>query len=656
MLELAGMAMPNDPSRGATSDALATSEARLRRAQRVARLGSWELDLVTKVMWGSAEAFRIYGLPATPDHSLPFDIVKEIPLPEYRPRLDQALSDLVQHGTPYEIRFRITRRGDGAIRHVHSFAEATLDASGRPVLVSGTIQDVTEHEEATRALQDALRANEERARLILEQAADAIFLGTPTGVFASVNERACELTGYVREELIGRDFTMLFTPAVLETLPLRYDLIERGETIINERQLSRKDGTLVLIEMRAKKLSDGTLQAIVRDISERRRLEEQLQLRQRMDSIGTLAGGIAHDFNNILTAIVGYADILRMRATQLDSVSQRAIESILSSSRRAADLVRGLQMLSRPDAGEVGSFDLHRVASEVFQVLRETTDRIIAKEVLIPPGRFPIHGSASALYHALMNLGINAVQAIEQNGARAGDRVTIEARDFVATEGGPLPLPSGPFVQVIIRDTGAGMSPEVQRRAFDPLFTTKEKGERKGQGLGLAMVYNIVVRQHRGLIEVETSEGGGSTFHLYLPRGRAAENDRAATADVPPAGTETVLIVEDEREIVTLTREALQRVGYSVLSAADGWEAIEVFRAHQDEIDLVLLDRTLPRLAGDRVLQQMLVLRPDIKVIVSSGDAAIDLSSFPGALRILHKPYALTLLFGVIREVLDGGR
>jgi PAS domain S-box-containing protein len=648
--------MPNDSDPDAAIDALVVSEARLRRAQRVARLGSWELDLLTMAMWGSDEAFRIYGLHPTPNNSLPFEVVKDVPLPEHRPALDRALRDLVQHGTPYEIRFRIRRRDDGAIRHVHSFAEATLDGAGRPILVSGTIQDITEHEEAALALQDALRANEERARLILEQAADAIFLGTPQGAFTGVNERACELTGYEREELLGHDFTLLFAPTVLAAAPLRYDLIDRGETIISERVLNRKDGTQVLIEMRAKKLSDGTLQATVRDISERRRLEEQLQLRQRMDSIGTLAGGIAHDFNNILTAIVGYADILRIRAQRLEPAEHRAIEAILKSSQRAADLVRGLQMLSRPDVGEVGTFDLHRVASEVFDVLRETTDRLVVKEMAIPPGRFPLHGNASALYHALMNLGINAVQAIEQKGAVAGDRVTIEARDFVATESCTLPLASGPYVRVTVRDSGIGMSPEILRQAFDPLFTTKEKGERKGQGLGLAMVYNIVVRQHGGTIEVETAAGAGSAFHLYLPRGRAAENGRPNAADPIRGGTETILIVDDEPEIVALTREALRQVGYAVLSAADGAEAVEVFSAHQAEIDLVLLDRTLPRLAGERVLEHLLRLRPDVKVVVSSGDASIDLSSFPGALRILHKPYGPTLLYGVIRDVLDGAR
>jgi PAS domain S-box-containing protein len=633
--------------------ALAVSEARLRRAQRVARLGSWELDLQTSVMWGSDEAFRIYGLAPTPDNSLLFDIVKGIPLAEDRPLLDRAMRDLVERGTPYELRFRIRRHGDGAVRHVHSFAEATRDESGRPTLVTGTIQDVTEYEEATQALQDALRANEERALLILEQAADAIFLGAPDGTCIGVNERACELTGYAREQLLGRGFELLFAPEVLAAAPLRYDLIARGETVVNERLLTRSDGSRVLVEMRAKQLSDGTLQAIVRDISERRQLEEQLQLRQRMDSIGTLAGGIAHDFNNILAAIVGYADALRLSGDRLDERQLRSVENILRSSQRAADLVRGLQMLSHPGPGESESFDLHRVASEVFEVLEETTDRIIVKEMLVPPGAFVVHGSASGLYHALMNLGVNAVQAIEQKGATAGDRVRIEAREYVAVEGDALPLRLGRWAHVMFSDSGVGMSGPVRKQAFDPLFTTKEKGERKGQGLGLAMVYNIVVRQHHGLIDVDSAEGAGSTFHLYLPlAGDGAERREAASAAVA-GGCETVLVVDDERQILALTREALEQVGYTVLAAADGQEGLDVFRERAAEIDLVLLDRTLPKLPGEELLRRMLALRPGIRVIISSGDASIGLESFPGARRVLHKPYPLGLLYGAIRELLD---
>jgi PAS domain S-box-containing protein len=625
-----------------------SSEARLLRAQSVAKLGSWELDLKTGVVWGSDEAFRIYGLRTTPEHTLPYDIVKEIPLPDDRPRLDAALNELLERGTPYEIRFQIRRVSDGAIRHIHSFAEATCDADGRPTLITGTVQDVTEHEEANRALQDALRANEERARLILEQAADAIFIATPDSGFSRVNEQACELTGYRRAELVGAEFDLLFTPDVLSAEPLCWDLLDKGETVIRERVLTRKDGSSVVVEMRSKRLSDGTYQSIVRDVSERKRLEEQLHLRQRMDSLGTLAGGIAHDFNNILAAIVGYADAFRLARYDNTESRERTVSGILQACRRASDLVRGLQMLTRPAPRETENFDLHAVATEVFRVLDETTNRIISKDMLIPPDRFHGLGDSSAIYHAL-----NAIQAIEEKGPAEGDRIALEAFDENSLPGDPRALNPGRYIHVVLRDTGVGMSPEVQNRAFDLLFTTKEKGERKGQGLGLSVVYNIVVRQHNGLIAIDSDEGEGCAFHLYLPRGARSVDRTSIREHQVRGGDETILVIEDEHQLAALTREVLEDLGYTVLTAADGQEGIDLFAEHVDAVDLVLLDRTLPRLAGDQVLQQMLALQPDVKVIVSSGDTAVDLGALPGARMILHKPYSLTVLFEAIRDVIE---
>ena len=641
----------NQSKRSAFSPSL--NEERLLRAQRVARLGSWELDLASRVMWGSDEAFRIYGLTLEPDHTLPYDLVRDVPLPDDRPRLDRSLADLIEKGTPYEIRFRIRRIHDGEIRFIHSFAEVTRDEDGTPLVITGTVQDVTEHEEAARALQDALRANEERAKLILEQAADAIFICTPDGVCSTVNEQGCELTGFSRKELLGSHIQILFDSDVLAESPLRFDLVEEGKSVIRERLLTRKDGGRVVVEMRSKRLSDGSFQSIIRDISDRKRLEEQLYLRQRMDSLGTLAGGIAHDFNNILAAIVGYADAFRLAKDGNAASRERAISGILQACRRAADLVRGLQMLTCPAPRETETFDLHTVASEVFRVLDNTTNRIIAKKMLIPADRFHILGDSSSLYHALMNLGLNAVQAIEEKGPEVGDAVTIEAFDEEVLFGDPRTLDPGKYIHVVLRDTGTGMSPEVQSRAFDLLFTTREKGERKGQGLGLAVVYNVVVRHHHGLVEIESGAGEGCAFHLFLPRGAPAPME-ASNLDRPiRTGCETILVIEDEQPLVALTREVLEDLGYTVLTAADGQEGIDLFNQRVSEIDLVLLDRTLPRLAGEKVLQRMLALDPAVKVIVSSGDTSVDLSVVPGARMILHKPYSLTVLFDAIRDVIE---
>jgi len=620
----------------------------------VARLGSWELDLETRVMWGSDEAFRIYGLELTEDRSLPYDVVKEIPLPEERPALDRALADLIEHGIPYEIRFRIRRLNDGVIRHIHSFAEAIRDPGGRRFLITGTIQDVTAYEEANRTLQEALRANEERASLILEQAADAIFIASPEHGYSQVNEQACQLTGFSRDELLGHDLRLLFDPEELAREPPRDELLERGQTVVRERLLTRRDGVRIPVEMRSKKLSDGSYQSIVRDISERKRLEEQLFLRDRMDSLGTLASGIAHDFNNSLAAIVGYADALQISGGLVEVEQRRRVVGILQACRRAADLVRGLQMLTRPTPFESECFDLATVAAEVFRVLSETTNRLIAKEMLIPLGRFPIRGDASAVYHALMNLGINAVQAIEEKGPSGNDFIRIEARDHEERDFDPLPLERGRYVHVTMCDSGVGMSTEVRRRAFDLLYSTKRKGERKGQGLGLPVVYNVVVRQHHGMIDIDTDAGKGTTFHLFLPRGAEVEHAETPVAPVVRGGDETILVVEDETEIGALTCQVLEQLGYTTLSAIDGQEGLELFADRAGAIDLVILDRTLPRLSGEELLQRMRSQVPDIKVIISSGDSSTDLESIPGASAILHKPYRLAQLFDAIRDTLDG--
>lgn len=198
------------------------------------------------------------------------------------------------------------------------------------------------------------------------------------------------------------------------------------------------------------------------------------------------------------------------------------------------------------------------------------------------------------------------------------------------------------------------MSPEVQSRAFDLLFSTREKGERKGQGLGLAVVYNVVVRHHHGLIEIESSEGQGCAFHLYLPRGAASPKIDVPLEKPIRGGDETILLVEDEHQLVAVIQEVLESLGYTVLTAFDGQTGLDLFNRRLHDIDLVLLDRTLPRLAGEKVLQQMLELSPDVKVIVSSGDTAVDLTVVPGAAMVVHKPFSLTVLFEAIRTVIDG--
>jgi PAS domain S-box-containing protein len=623
------------------------SEARLARAQAVGHVGSWELDLVKKTMWASEEAFRLYGVPITPDQQMPVSFAQSIPLPEYRAPLDRALEDLIAGRRPYDIEFRIRRERDGAILDVHSRAVLVTDSVGRPVRVDGTIQDVT----ARKQMERALRAGEERTRMMLEQAADAILLGNPQGVLISVNEKAAELSGYAREEMLGKNISFLFDQEVLEAVPLRYDLLEQGCDVVRERKLTRKDGSAVPVEMHAKKLSDGTLQAILRDTTERKRTEEQLQLRQRMASIGTLAGGIAHDFNNLLAAIMGYADLLALEPT-LDSHQRTSVESILRACRRGADLVGGLASLARSGQTEKDSFDLGKAAGEVVNVLTETTDRRIEKRLVTESEPCFVLGNESDIFHALMNLGINAVQAIESRGARAGDRVEFVIGRHEVKDDDPEELQPGPYIRVFVRDTGPGMAPSVRQRAFDPLFTTKQKGVTKGQGLGLTMVFNTVVTQHNGHIQVDSLEGEGTSFRLLLKEGSPTPVPPSRVPALTGGNGETILVIDDEPQILEVTQIALARAGFHVLIAADGAAALDVFRRNMTAVDAVVLDRSLPGMAGEEVLAALLDLDPDLTVIVSSGDATVGLEQFPGAVRLLRKPYVPSVLCSALQDVL----
>ncbi len=619
---------------------------RLRRAQSVARVGSWELDLRTGTMWASEEAFRIYGVTVTPDQRVPLPLAQQVPLPEYRPVLDRALADLVAGRGPYDVEFELARVDDGSRRFVHSRAELQRDAEGRAVVVLGTLQDITRR----KAMESALRSSEERFRMILEYAADAIVLVSGESI-TELNGQACELTGYTREDLVGRALVELFSPAERARAPLRVDRLDRGEAVITEREITRKDGTTVPVEMHSKKLPNAVYLTIFRDISERRRLEEQLQLRQRMDSIGTLASGIAHDFNNILVTIIGYAELLRTEAPDLSAASREAAINVVKAAQRAADLVRRLQSLSRPDRDSQQAFDLHRVASEVFQILTETTDRRIRKDLRVPSGAFVVRGSESDIYHTLVNLGLNAVQAIESRGVGPDDLVHLDATEYEAQPADPMGLAPGRYVHVRFSDTGPGMPASVRERAFDPLFTTKQRGTRKGQGLGLTMVYNIVVQQHLGGIDIETAEGRGTTVHLYLPAGTDV-SAAGVPADAASLRTGTILVVEDEASIANLARLVLERAGHRVLVVGDGVKAIEIFTTMSAGIDLVILDRTLPKLSGTDVMREMIRIRPDTRIVVSSGNLVRVATEFPHAARLLPKPYTPSQLIEAVGATL----
>ncbi|MHA1734221.1 MAG: PAS domain S-box protein [Promethearchaeota archaeon] len=404
-----------------------------------------------------------------------------------------------------------------------------------------------------------------------------------------------------------------------------------------------------------------TIGEIIVNALNRKRLEEQLQIRQRMDYLSTLVGGIAHDFNNILAGIIGNISLVKLDAAGLDESALVNLDEAERACTRAADLIKQLQTFSDrfPQKGEE-VFDVRDIAVEVFDLLDKTTDRLIEKEVVVPPGEFYIKGRPSELNQVLLNLATNSIHAISAKGLKEGAFVRVMADDYESLgKADKTGLPAGHYVHLTFQDNGIGMSRDVVDKAFIPFFTTRRKGTQKGQGLGLAMVYRIVTQNFGGNINIDSTPGRGTTVHLYLPRAKARvlkrPDDAKPMASKPIASKQTILVVDDEKMIRTLFTRVLKRYGYGVLLAADGKEAVEVFKTHSREISAVILDLTMPGMTGVEVLDKILEVDPRARVIISTGhgDASLSKRITSRTKGILAKPYRVGDLIKKLRGVLE---
>ncbi|MCK4965903.1 PAS domain S-box protein, partial [bacterium] len=540
--------------------------------------------------------------------------------------------------------------GDGKI-------ESRREPKGAFIGTQGTITDITERRKA----EENLKESEEKLRNIFENSTNLFYSHTPDHIFTYLSPQVEDMLGYTVEEAMVKwtEFTS-DNPINEDGLKKTIAAIESGKAQPPyELELVRKDGKKVMLEIHeAPVVENGKTVAIVgaaTNITERKRLEEQLQIRQRMDSLGTLAGGIAHDFNNLLVGIMGNIDMLNVDSDGLTELQKEYLNNATKSSERAASLIRQFQMFSKGFVTGKVSVDVYEVADEVFSILKKTTDRLIKKKINFIKEKFIINANSSELHQVFMNLGMNAVYAIEEKGVKRGDYISIKAEDCSITGTDITGLSEGEYVHIIFEDSGTGMTDEVRRKAFDPLFTTKEMGTQKGQGLGLAMVYNIVTRNHGGHITIESSVGKGTTFHIYLPKTHSEAQAIPEEIMGVAGGDETVLIIEDEDIILKLVRNILEKSGYTVLTAEDGEKGLDIHKKKKDSIDLVILDLTMPEMSGQMVFEKMLKIDPKVKVIISSGHSEEETRK--GILSLakgyLEKPYKIRELAQAVRAVLD---
>ncbi len=526
-------------------------------------------------------------------------------------------------------------------------------------LAAVALKNSQDLEERLRA-EKRLKSSKTLLELTLNSLRSAAFLiDTEDHVILECNRAATEIFGYAREELVGRIPVFLHVdPAARKSFvdQLRPAMAKSGRFELTDFRMKRKDGTVFPTEHLVMPFRDeesgrtGWL-SIIQDVSERRRLEEQLRQSQKMEAIGTLAGGIAHDFNNILFPILGYTEML-MEDVGDDLEIRESLSEILRATQRAKDLVNQILAFSRKTGRELKPLNLPGTVREAVKMVRSMLPATIEIEEHIQPCD-PVLGDAAQLHQVMMNLCTNAYHAMREKGGRL--TVALAPVDVRREDLGDLPdLQPGVHVRLTVRDTGAGMAPEVKRLIFDPYFTTKQQGE--GAGLGLAVVIGIV-KDHKGAVAVESEPGNGSAFHAYLPvmpamaDSTAAERGRSA-----PGGTESILIVDDEAQIVQMMHLMLESLGYTVTSRYSSLDALAAFEAAPARYDLVISDVTMPALSGLALAGKIKTLRSDIPVILCTGfseqmtQEALDAV---GVARAVLKPVTKIDLAVTVREVLD---
>jgi two-component system cell cycle sensor histidine kinase/response regulator CckA len=632
--------------RKGVEQALRQNETNLNRAQRVAQVGSWHLDILRNVLTWSAETHRIFGIPdGTP---LTYECFLDCVHPGDRAAVDGAWKAALAGGS-YDIEHRIVV-GD-AVRWVREQAEFEFDAGGRLLGGIGTAQDVTER-----------RIAEERLRLqsaALQSAASVIVITDREGTIQWVNRAFTRMTGYTAAEAIGRNPRLLKSGKQDERLYTElWESIVAGRVWQGELINRRKDGKLFTEEVtitpvRNEKGEIAHFVAIKQDITTRKALEEQLRQAQKMEAIGQLAGGVAHDFNNLLTVIEGHT-ILLQGLESLDARSQDSVHEIQRSVARAANLTRQLLAFSRRQTMQPRDLDLNEVVASTTKMLQRVLGEDINMQYNYAPHPLNVHADAGMLDQVLLNLAVNARDAMPRGGRLVIETSAVEIEE--SSEGQEQGMKRGPFVCLSVSDNGSGIEKEVLPRIFEPFFTTKPLG--KGTGLGLATVYGIV-DQHHGWIDVSSMAGEGTTFRIHLPRvNRPAEvtHDRTLLRSVK-GGMETILLVEDDPSLRKLVSEVLVGCGYRVVVAETGVAALEVWRRDRGGFDLLLTDLVMPGgLTGLELAAHILEESPSLPVVYTSGySAEIAGRDFPlqEGVDFLAKPFSPQRLAQVVRERLD---
>ena len=635
------------------------TEVRLRASEALFR-GAFEdttvpmalLALDNRFVRVNAAFARLFGYPrdellglSMPDITHPDDVAESL-----------ARREALLAGAAHFAQEKRYVHRDGHVIWCVANVSLVRDAEGRPQMYVGQVLDVTDR----KRVEGELRVGAERFRAFFEATTAGVVEVAPDASILRANAAFCRMIGYSSDELSVMSVADILFPEDQTHVLTQYAGVGTGETTAYEadRRYRRKDGSPLWARVSVGAARDERgrpelVSAVVIDLTERKRLEERFQQAQKMEAIGRLAGGIAHDFNNLLTVIVGYGEILLARLP-LGDETRDVVQQMTGAGERAAGLTAQLLAFSRNAVVEPRVLDLNEVVAQSARLLRRLVGEDVVLGTALAPDLSRVRADPTQMEQVLMNLAVNAKDAMPRGG-----RLTIETREMRlrSEDASAFPdLAPGSYVQLAVSDTGTGMTEETKARVFEPFFTTKAVG--KGTGLGLAVVHGAV-KQSGGRVDVYSELGVGTTFKILLPAVGAAPAGSSGIVQLAPRGTETVLLVEDEAGVRAVARLALEAQGYTVLDGAGGTDALRVAAGHVGPIHLLVTDVVMPGMSGREVAAALRKRHPKLKVLYVSGytdDAVVRHGIVAAADAFLQKPFTPLSLARKVRAVLDGSR
>ena len=620
----------------------------LNQAQNIARIGCWYMDLQTGESGLSDELYKIYGVDREFDCNTK-NMIEKLIHPDDREKVQSTFEKTFAGTSQPALEWRIVRP-DGTERIMYSRrAKVSLDKANKPFKIIAPVQDITEF----RQLERGLIRSEKRFRQLFEESNDAIFIHDLEGRIYDLNHAALNMTGYPKASLLEMVVADLHPEADQQVAYQALEEVRRNGHVRFQSKFMRADKSIITVDISSSVIDEdeGLVQRLVRDITKQRKMEDQLRQTQRIEAIGTLAGGIAHDFNNILSPIILHTDMV-LEDIPVESPIRFNLEEIHSASIRAKDLTRQILTFSRQTEQERTPLIIRPIIQETLKLLRFSFPSTIEIRQTFETKGGAVLADQTQIQRILMNLCTNAAYAMREKGGvlevgLAG--VYLSSADTVLNPN----LEPGHYMKLTVCDTGPGMESGVKDRIFEPYFTTKGKGE--GTGMGLAVVHGIV-KSYDGAITVDSEPGKGTVFQVFLPKIEGQISSEPKGAFQLPVGTERILLIDDERSILDVMQQILERLGYTVDARSDSNEALEAFRENSDGFDLVITDYTMPEMTGENLAKAILGIRPDVPVILCTGfSEQIDeeKSKAIGIRAFVMKPIIMGEMAKTIRQVLD---